>query len=114
MILVTNISPFIEQYRDRQRFHSALGYRPSKEFGLAAEPGVASTGATLSYLGHKSMFGADVNSFEIGETAETAIPPRLVSTRISLCFTNGEPFWRRSGCLSGKFPRCKVCQLHLS
>jgi putative transposase len=72
--LRTNIEGFIEQYYNRQRLHSALGYRPPEEFEQVIEPGAASTGATMSFFRHKEIFRSDVDSFESGETAETASP----------------------------------------
>ena len=48
-----NIEEFIEQYYNRQRLHSALGYRPPEEFEQQTElPGaVASSGsATLMFF----------------------------------------------------------------
>ncbi len=67
----TNVEAFIEQYYNRQRLHSALGYRPPEEFEQAVE---ASTGATMSFFRHKEIFRSDVDSFESGETAEAASP----------------------------------------
>ena len=69
--LRTNVDAFIEQYYNRQRLHSALGYRPPEEFEQAVE---ASTGATMSFFRHKEIFRSDVDSFQSGETAEAASP----------------------------------------
>jgi transposase InsO family protein len=69
--LRTNVEAFIEQYYNRQRLHSALGYRPPEEFEQAVE---ASTGATMSFFRHKEIFRSDVDSFQSGETAEAASP----------------------------------------
>ncbi|MGB6247494.1 MAG: IS3 family transposase [Terriglobales bacterium] len=69
--LRANIEAFIEQYYNRQRLHSALGYRSPEEFEQAVE---ASTGATMSFFRHKEIFRSDVNSFQSGETAEAASP----------------------------------------
>jgi putative transposase len=59
--LRTNVEAFIEQYYNRQRLHSALGYRPPEEFEQAVE---ASTGATMSFFRHKEIFRSNVDSFE--------------------------------------------------
>jgi putative transposase len=67
--LRTNIEAFIEQYYNRRRLHSALGYRPPEEFEQAVK---ASTGATMSFFRHEEIFRSDVDSFESGETAEAA------------------------------------------
>ena len=52
--LRTNIEAFIEQYYNRQRLHSALGYRPPEEFEQAVEGGI--TGATMSFFGIRRSF----------------------------------------------------------
>jgi len=72
--LRTNIEAFIEQYYNRQRLHSALGYRPPEEFEQAVESGAASTGATMSFFMHKEIFRSDVDSLHSGETVETISP----------------------------------------
>jgi hypothetical protein len=44
-----NIEEFIEQYYNRQRLHSALGYRSPKEFEHQAEyPGAVEASASAS------------------------------------------------------------------
>ena len=48
-----NIEEFIDRYYNRQRLHSALGYRPPEEFEQQAElPGAApsSASATLAFF----------------------------------------------------------------
>jgi transposase InsO family protein len=72
--LRSNLEAFIEQYYNRQRLHSALGYRPPEEFEQAVELGAASTGATMSFFRHEEIFRSDVDSLHSGETAETASP----------------------------------------
>jgi transposase InsO family protein len=72
--LRTNIEAFIEQYYNRQRLHSALGYRPPEEFEQAVEHGAASAGATLSFFRHKEIFRSDVNSWLNGEPTKTGSP----------------------------------------
>jgi len=49
--LRANIEAFIEQYYNRFRLHSALGYKP-QEFEQALESATASTGATMSFFRH--------------------------------------------------------------
>ena len=50
--LLANIEAFIEQYYNRCRLHSALGYRPPEEFEQQANAGVHSAGATMSFFRH--------------------------------------------------------------
>jgi transposase InsO family protein len=45
--LRANIQEFIEQYYNRQRLHSALGYLPPEEFEQAANAEATSTGARM-------------------------------------------------------------------
>jgi transposase InsO family protein len=51
-----NIAEFIDRYYNRQRLHSALGYRPPEEFEQLAEQGVASSGATMSFFRHGEIY----------------------------------------------------------
>ena len=50
--LRTNIEEFIEEYYNRQRLHSALGYRSPEEFEQQSERGHAadSRGATVQFI----------------------------------------------------------------
>ena len=48
--LRTNIERFIEQYYNRLRLHSALGYRPPEEFEHAVAPIMPSSAATIQWF----------------------------------------------------------------
>ena len=50
--LLGNIEAFIEQYYNRCRLHSALGYRPPEEYEREANGGVIFAGATMSFFRH--------------------------------------------------------------
>ena len=50
--LRANIAAFIEQYYNRCRLHSALGYQAPDEFERQLESTVASAGATVSFFRH--------------------------------------------------------------
>jgi putative transposase len=55
--LAANIEAFIEEYYNRCRLHSALGYRPPDEFErhavtTALAPNTAA-GATVRFFGHE-------------------------------------------------------------
>ena len=54
--LRANIQEFIEQYYNRHRLHSALGYRPPEEFEQAAESKTMYDGATMSFFRHEEIF----------------------------------------------------------
>src|ERR1044071_3392747 len=58
--LRTNIEAFIEQYYNRCRLHSALGYQSPDEFERQLEATVASAGATMSFFRH----GEDYRNYE--------------------------------------------------
>jgi hypothetical protein len=72
--LRSNIEEFIDRYYNRQRLHSALGYRPPEEFEQAAETGAATAGATMSFFRHAEIFRSDVDFSHSGEAAETVSP----------------------------------------
>jgi len=69
-----NVEAFIEQYYNRQRLHSALGYRPPEEFERAIDAEAVSLGATMSFFRHREIFRSDVDSLESGKPAETGSP----------------------------------------
>jgi hypothetical protein len=69
--LRSNIEALIEQYDNRQRLHSALGYQPPEGFGQSVELGATSAGATMSFFRHEEIFRSDINSCDSGEAAET-------------------------------------------
>lgn len=58
--LRTNIEAFIEQYYNRYRLHSALGYQSPDEFEQQLEATVASAGATMSFFRH----GEDYRNYQ--------------------------------------------------
>ena len=68
--LRANSEAFIEQYYNRQRLHSAVGYRSPEEFEQAVELEAASTGAPMSFFRHKEIFRSDGSSWLSGESTE--------------------------------------------
>lgn len=59
--LATNIERFIDEYYNRCRLHSALGYRPPEEFERQSESGNVSGnlgGATIRFFNHREGAGA--------------------------------------------------------
>ena len=68
--LRANVAEFIEQYYDRSRLHSALGYRPPEEFEQAAAINhtSGSGAASMSFSRHGEIYRWD------RETAKTASP----------------------------------------
>jgi transposase InsO family protein len=69
-----NITVFIEDYYNRVRLHSALGYRPPDEFEQVAYRATAPQGATMSFFRHEEIYRSDVGSKTKGEPAETRSP----------------------------------------
>ena len=57
--LRTNIEAFIEQYYNRCRLHSALGYKPPEEFEQAVASNASSAGATMSFFRHAEDYRPD-------------------------------------------------------
>ena len=56
-----NLTGFIENYYNRVRLHSALGYRPPEEFErVACSPGEV-TGARMSFFRHREIYRSDVS-----------------------------------------------------
>jgi putative transposase len=54
--LRANLEAFIEQYYNRCRLHSALGYRPPHEFEQGVASGTESQGARLSFFRHEEIY----------------------------------------------------------
>jgi putative transposase len=72
--LLGNIEAFIEQYYNRSRLHSALGYRPPEEFEREANPGVNSAGATMSFFRHGEIYQSDGGGTNSGERPKSRPP----------------------------------------
>jgi len=72
--LLGNIEAFIEQYYNRCRLHSALGYRPPEEFEREANTGVNSAGATMSFFRHEEIYQSDEGRKRSGERPKSRPP----------------------------------------
>jgi putative transposase len=68
--LRTNIEEFIEQYYNRCRLHSALGYQTPDEFEQQLDPTVASHGATMSFFRH----GEDYRNYQVPSPTRSGFP----------------------------------------
>ncbi len=70
-----NIDEFIEQYYNRQRLHSAFGYRASEEFerqGECRSPAADSRGATVQFFENVE------NEMRVSTELETVIRDQIV------------------------------------
>ena len=54
-----NIEAFIDDYYNRCRLHSALGYKPPEEFEQAVASNTSSAGATMSFFRHAEDYRPD-------------------------------------------------------
>jgi putative transposase len=72
--LLGNVEAFIEQYYNRCRLHSALGYRPPEEFEREASTWVNSAGATMSFFRHGEISQSDVKGNSSGERPKSRPP----------------------------------------
>jgi putative transposase len=57
--LRANIEAFIEQYYNRRRLHSALGYQPPEEFEQQLESTATAAGASMSFFRHGEDYRPD-------------------------------------------------------
>ena len=69
-----NVEAFIEQYYNRCRLHSALGYRSPEEFERDASTTVNSAGATMSFFRHREIYQSDVRNDRNGEQPNSRPP----------------------------------------
>ena len=69
-----NIVEFIDNYYNRVRLHSALGYKPPEEFEQAVTPAATSQGATLSFFRHEEIFHPMYDCRSRG-TSQNRLPP---------------------------------------
>ena len=80
--LRANIETFIDQYYNRRRLHSALGYQSPDEFEQNLGSTTASTGATMSFFRHPEDYRPDdanssPGSDQITRSDPQAAPPTI-------------------------------------
>lgn len=69
--LLENVAGFIDNYYNRVRLHSALGYRPPEEFEQAESASAIARGASMSFFRHREIYQSDIGK---GRTALAASP----------------------------------------
>ena len=58
--LRTNVASFVDQYYNKQRLHSALGYQTPEQFEATLTPAAAPAGETgLSFMRHEEIYQSD-------------------------------------------------------
>lgn len=72
--LLGNIEAFIEQYYNRNRLHSALGYQSPEEFEREASTAVNCAGATMSFFRHGEIYQSDGRRTSNGERLQRRPP----------------------------------------
>jgi putative transposase len=72
--LLGNIEVFIEQYYNRCRLHSALGYRPPEEFERETSAAIDSAGAAMSFFRHGELYQSDERNNKNGERPNSRPP----------------------------------------
>ena len=75
--LRTNVASFVDQYYNRQRLHSALGYQTPEQFEATLTPAAATAGETgLSFMRHEEIYQSD------GSTQKRPTSGGLTSHRV--------------------------------
>ncbi len=69
-----NIAAFIDNYYNRVRLHSALGYAPPEEFEQTASLPASPPGASMSFFRHGEIFQSDVGSKTKRELIRDRLP----------------------------------------
>jgi len=69
-----HITEFIDEYYNRVRLHSKLGYCSPEEFEQTARPSAVGTAAKMSFFRHREIYRSDVPFQNKGEPAKTDSP----------------------------------------
>ena len=70
-----NVAAFIEDYYNRVRLHSALGYKPPEEFEQASSVSAEAGGASMSFFRHTEIYRSDGAGTSKGKAVLGAASP---------------------------------------
>lgn len=78
--LRAHMAEFIDNYYNRQRLHSALGYRPPEEFEQAFQvsPATPAPGPTLSFFRHREIYRCDGGRLAKGRPPDDGPPEHRI------------------------------------
>ena len=79
--LRANIEAFIDQYYNRCRLHSALGYKTPEEFEQAVASTTVTAGATMSFFRHAEVYRPDeINASRVSDSITRSGPQTAPQT----------------------------------
>ena len=74
--LRSNVADFMEQYYNRRRLHSSLGYLPPEEFEQSLLPTSQTAGAKMSFFRHEEVYRSDDLNIQRG--SNLSITPQTI------------------------------------
>ncbi len=74
--LRSHVSDFMEQYYNRRRLHSSLGYLPPEEFEQNLSPAANNAGTKMSFFRHQEIYRSD--DLQIQRGSNLAITPQPI------------------------------------
>jgi putative transposase len=77
--LRAHLEAFLEQYCNRERLHSSLGYVPPAEFEQSAESATFSPGAKLSFFRQQEIYRSDGASCRPSESSALPTGPKALT-----------------------------------
>ncbi|MFN2497552.1 MAG: IS3 family transposase, partial [Pyrinomonadaceae bacterium] len=75
--LHTNLGEFLEQYYNRRRLHSSLGYQSPEEFEQSLAPTSFTAGVKMSFFRHQEFYRSDALDKQTGN--DLSIAPQTIA-----------------------------------